>query len=96
MKLYLSEDEKYPHIFVTSEEQAEEDRVLGIEQWERITYRESPKRPVPDRFGMPGLSDLRDVPDDIGAELVAIRKREAELLELIEKHLQATGQPPLS
>jgi hypothetical protein len=37
----------------------------------------------------------RDVPDDLGIELLALRRREAELLDLIEKHIRSTGQRPV-
>jgi hypothetical protein len=88
MKLQMIEDERFPYVFVSTVEEVRRRDVDRAETWRKKHGGEMPESFYEER--REGI--FRDVPDALGAELVALRKREEELLDEIEQHIRSTGQ----
>lgn len=89
MKLYLVEDEKYPHVFVQTEEDVRKEDADRAENFRRNYGSEMPASYYHEGKG------FRVVPEHLGEELLQLRRRENEILQEIVDHLKETGQDPI-
>jgi hypothetical protein len=89
MKLYLHEDELFPYLFIRTEEEVRQDDAVRAEQYRILHKSEMP----PGHYRED--RNVREVPEDLARELIALRKREEEILYDMELHIRRTRQAPV-
>lgn len=89
MKVQLHEDERYPYINIRTKADVREREAQSAEWYRKHHHKERPAEY--------NASDdsFHDVPDELAEELIALRKREEEILYDMELHIRRTGQRPV-